>query len=224
MPLHKIKQILSYAETHESFFNRVDRYYSRFSPEYSVIERAYEDAQHAFVEMYRDEGSPYFTHVRAVAIILIEYLFIFERMDLKIAAHKIIATALIHDNVEDRPDIWTLERVARDYGRDVAWLLDYVSKRPKADFDGDVQLQRDFYHSRFDTAPVEFFLVKLPDRLHNQMTLWSCDVAKIRNKILETQKYYIPWARKWGILAHELEATTDNFEVRLQQHMKQCNT
>lgn len=219
--LTKIENILLASESKETFFMRIERLYSKYSKEYRFIERAYDDAENAFKYVKRDGGEPYFTHVRAVAIILIDYLFIFNRIDLQIPAYEIIAAALLHDVVEDCEN-WSLERIRRDYGRNVAWLLDYVSKRPKSDFGGDKVAQLVFYHERFVTAPLEFFLIKLADRLHNQLTLWSCDEQKIRNKIIETKKYYIPWARKWGILAHELEATTEGFEERIAKHMKQC--
>jgi GTP pyrophosphokinase/guanosine-3',5'-bis(diphosphate) 3'-pyrophosphohydrolase len=207
MPLHKVMTLLSYAEKESTFFDRILRFHSKFSREYRLIERAYDDAQNAFVEVYREKGEPYFTHVRAVAILLIEYLFIFERRDLKIAPHEIVAATLIHDNVEDRPDVWTLDRIARDYSREMALILDYVSKRPKSHFDGDKEKQAAFYHSRFATAPLEFFMVKLPDRLHNQITIWDRPEEKIRYKMWETQQFYLPFARQYGILAHELEET-----------------
>lgn len=222
MPLHKIGKILSHAETERSFFKRIEKYHSRYSNEYAMIERAYDNALHAFSEVYREEGQPYFTHVRSVAIILIEYLHIYERSDLTMPAHELVVTTLLHDNPEDRPDIWPLSRVARDYNTRVALLLDYVSKRPLTDFDGDEHRQLSFYHNRFMTAPREFFLVKLPDRLHNQLTLWTCNEQKIRRKTQETEMIYIPWARKTGILAHELEATISNFDQRLKEHMDRC--
>ena len=222
MPLHKIQKILSFAETEKSFFVRIEKYHSRYSDEYAMIERAYDNALHAFSEVYRDAGQPYFTHVRAVAIILIDYLHIYERTDLLMPPHELVVVALLHDNPEDRPDIWPLSRVARDYNTRIARLLDYVSKRPRSDFGGDEVRQLAFYHRRFMTAPHEFFLVKLPDRLHNQLTLWTCDEAKIRRKSQETNEIYIPLARRFGILAHELEATTKDFDTRIAIHLQTC--
>lgn len=215
--LAKLNKILSASETKETFFIRIERLYSIYSKEYRFIERAYDDAVVAFRGKYRDSGEEYFTHLRAVAIILIDYLFIFERTDLKIPAYKIIAAALLHDVVEDCPDEWTLDRIFRDYTEDVALLLDYVSKRPKKDFPSVVE-QRKFYHDKFVNAPIEFFLIKLADRLHNQMTLWSCDKDKVSFKIYETKEYYIPWARRLGILAHELQETVILLENNLEEY------
>ncbi len=233
--LAKIKKILAASENRESFFARVERYHSKYAPrrklfadskysenEYEFIERAYNDGKKAVEGIKRENGERYFEHMRAVAIILIDYLFIFEQINLRISAYKILAASLLHDVVEDCPE-WNLNRVKQEYGREVAWLLDYVSKRPKSDYNGDTEAQLKFYHNRFATAPIEFFLIKLADRLHNQITLWCCDPDKIRRKMLETLKYYIPWARKLNILPHELEATTNNFEERLQIHTRQCD-
>jgi len=220
MPLHKVKEILSYAESRVSFFTRIERYHSRFSREYLMIERAYDDMENAFVNVYRSSDDPYYTHPRAVAIILIDYLYIFERIDIIIPAYEIVVAVLLHDNPEDRPDIWPLDRIERDYSRNIAWLLDYLSKRPLIDFDGDRIAQLAFYHDRFHTAPIEFFLTKLPDRLHNQITIWSCDEEKILRKMIETRRYYLPWARRYGILAQELEATICS-EDQIKEHIKQ---
>jgi len=218
--LAKIQNILKASENRLTFFVRIERHYSRYSKEYKFIERAYDDAKDAFRHVKRQGGERYFEHLRAVAIILIDYVHIFELVNLEIPAYKIVAAALLHDIVEDCPE-WNLSRIEKKYDVDVARLIDYVSKRPKKDFNNEEE-QLNFYHSRFVTAPFEFFLIKLADRLHNQLTLWCCDVEKIRRKMLETQKYYIPWARRLNILSHELEATTQDFEERIVEHMKQC--
>lgn len=222
MPLHKLRKILSFAETEKTFFARIQRYHSVYSSEYRMIERAYDNALNAFLNEHRDAGEPYFTHVRAVAIILIDYLYIYERRDLTMPPHETIVCALLHDHPENRPDVWPLSRVARDYNERISHALDYVSKRPKVEFGGDENKQLSFYHRRFNTAFLEVFLVKLADRVHNQITLWSCDEQKIRRKMQETQEIYLPLARKWGILVHELEATVDDFEERLAQHLQKC--
>lgn len=218
--LKKLNRLLSASESKETFFKRIEKLYSKYTKEYRYIERAYDDAEEAFRDKLRDGGEEYFSHLRAVAIILIDYLYVFERKDLNIPAYQIIAAALLHDMVEDCPK-WTLDKILRDYGRDVALLLDYVSKRPKSQFK-NVSEQRKFYHDRFITAPIEFFLIKLADRLHNQMTLWCCDKEKVSFKIYETKEYYIPWAKKWGILAHELEETVIALEANLEEYFKNC--
>jgi GTP diphosphokinase / guanosine-3',5'-bis(diphosphate) 3'-diphosphatase len=223
MPLHKIKRILSCAENEMTFFKKINRFHSVYSHEYKMIERAYDGALHAFSEMYRDAGGPYFAHVRSVLLILMEYLHIYERRDLTFAPWEIMCAALLHDNPEDRPDIWPLSRVERDFSRNVAFLLDYVAKRNVAHFNNDQGAQLQFYHTRLSLAPIiEILLLKLSDRLHNQLTLWSCDEIKIRRKMRETEEIYIPLARKWGVLAHELEATVEGFEDRLESHLRYC--
>ncbi|PID51856.1 MAG: hypothetical protein CR972_04945 [Candidatus Moraniibacteriota bacterium] len=223
MPLHKIEKILAPAETKDTFFRRIERIYSPYSKEYGFIYRAYIDAENAFSDIYRDNGDVYFTHVRAVAIILIDYLYIFDRGDLTISIHEIIAAALLHDVIEDRPDEWSLERINRDYSKNTTLIVDCVSKKPLSYFNDSVEDQLDFYHTRLSTINiVEVILLKLSDRLHNQTTLWNCNTDKIRRKMEETINIYIVLAKKWGVLVHELEKTVEGFEERLKMHMKQC--
>ncbi len=78
MPLHKVQKLLQQAESGKTFFQRIACYHSQYSKEYHMIERAYDAALHAFSGTHRTSGPPYYTHVRAVAIILIDYLHIYD--------------------------------------------------------------------------------------------------------------------------------------------------
>lgn len=49
----------------------------------------------------------------------------------------------------------------------------------------------------------------MPDRLDNLQTIWGCLPEKIRRKTEETEKYYLPYAEKHNILAHELRAAVE---------------
>jgi GTP pyrophosphokinase len=219
--LQKIKRILAASENRQTFFVRIERYYSRYSMEYEIIECAYDDAKDAFRNVKRTGGERYFEHVRAVAIILIDYVGICELCNLQIPAHKIIVAALLHDVVEDCEE-WSLNRTARRYGRSTTMILDYVSKRPKSDF-SSTREQLSHYHKKLINAPFEVILIKLADRLHNQLTLWCCNEEKIRRKHRETVDIFLLLARRWGILVHELEATTEDFDNRIEKHIKQCS-
>ena len=218
----QIKKMLSAAENRRTFFARVELRYSRYSMEYRFIEKAYNVAKDAFRHVVRDDGTRYFEHVRVVAIIQMDYLNIFDLKFLKIPAHEVVAAALLHDTPEDCPE-WPLSRIETEFSVNVALLLDYVSKRPLVDFGGDRVAQLKFYHNHLGYARLaEVFLVKLPDRWHNQLTLWACDVEKIQRKNDETIQIYVPLARQWNILFHELTATTVDHSKRLEAHMKKC--
>jgi len=193
-------EFLTAAENKESFFHRVAFYYPSLDQRYKLIEKAYNDAKDAFREIYRDDGKTrYFEHVRAVTLILLDYL--------RVRDHEVIIAALLHDIVEDKPE-WTIERVRNEYGDRVAYLVEYLTKPVDIE---DKKKREQVYHSRFEFAPREFFLIKLADRFHNMYTLWNCDADKRRRKIEETRRHYLPHAEKHLILLHELEEVLEQY-------------
>lgn len=186
---------LQEAQNRESFFNRIALIWPRSDPRYIAIERAYDTAKDAFRHEIRDGGERYFEHLRAVALILIEHL--------RVRDHELIITALLHDLVEDIRS-WTIERVRREFGERVAFLLDYLTKPSKKEYP-DKDDRDHAYHYRFRAAPRDFFLIKLADRLHNLLTLAFCPEEKRARKIKETREHYLPYAEKEQLLIHELE-------------------
>lgn len=187
-------EFLTEAENRESFFKRISYFFPTLDPRYKEIERAYNVAKDAFRGKYRDDAKTrYFEHIRSVVLILIDYL--------RVKNHHVIIAGLLHDIVEDVPS-WTVERVRLEFGEEVALLVDYMTKPEKTNAS---KKERDaIYHFRFRSAPREFFLIKLSDRLHNVLTLWNCTLEKRKRKIEETQVYYLPYAEDHMILYHEL--------------------
>lgn len=201
--MRKIKEILSAAENRESFFKRISYLYPKSDHRYKLIEKAYNDAKDAFRGIYRDDGETrYFEHIRAVVIIMIDYL--------RVKDYRLIIAGLLHDIVEDVPS-WTIERVRVEYGDDVALYIDYVTK-PKVELFGSKEGRDEAYHMRFKSAKRNFFKLKLSDRLHNMLTLWTCTPEKRVRKIAETREHYLPYAEKHFILYHELVDAIDELE------------
>lgn len=194
---------LKVAENRETFFRRISFFYPKLDPRYQLIQKAYNDAKDAFRGLYRDDQETrYFEHIRAVTLILIDYL--------RITDHEMIIAALLHDIVEDIPS-WTIGRVQAEFGERVAFLVEYLTKPPKDEYTSKEERDR-VYHSRFRFAPREFFLLKLADRFHNVITLWNCDEEKRKRKIEETRKYYLPHAEDHFILYHELHEAIEALE------------
>ena len=193
---------LESAENRETFFRRIALIFPRSDSRYILIEQAYNTAKEAFREEGREGGQRYFEHLRAVALILIDYF--------RITDHELIIAAILHDIVEDRPD-WTVERVQLMFGQRVACLVDYMSKPPKSEY-LDKTARDAAYHGRFEQAPREFFLIKLPDRLHNLITLAACPLEKRARKIEETRSHYLRYATRHMILLHELEEALSDIE------------
>ena len=84
-----------------------------------MIERAYRTAEKYHTGQMRKSGDAYITHPLAVATILAE---------LGMTATTLCA-ALLHDTVEDTP--YTVEDLTRDFGEEIAMLVDGVTKLDK---------------------------------------------------------------------------------------------
>ncbi len=199
--LEKMK-FLNAAENRESFFKRIAQLFPTLDPRYKAIQRAYDCAKNAFREKKRESGERYFEHLRAVALILIDYL--------RVKDYELIIATLLHDIIEDIPS-WTIDRVRSEFGERVALLVESLTK-PKADGLSKQEVDK-IYHERFRFATREFFLIKLSDRLHNTITLWSCTPEKRARKILETKIHYLPYAERELILLHELEEALEKLEA-----------
>ncbi|MFH0878054.1 MAG: HD domain-containing protein, partial [Candidatus Omnitrophota bacterium] len=198
----KVRPLLKGAEDRKAFFKRIASFLPPTDPRYRAIEKAYDYAKDAFRDIGRDNGGRYFEHLRAVALILIDYL--------RVENHILIIAALLHDIVEDIPS-WTIERVRAEFGDEVALLVDYLSKPTKREFSSDKE-RLAVYRRRFQNAPREFFLIKLADRLHNLLTMWDLPAKKITFKVEETRRYYLPFARQHLILLYELEEAIEELE------------
>lgn len=201
--LQIVQGMLTPAENRKSFFKRIAEFYPRLDPRYKDIERAYDAAKKAFREDERDDGVRYFEHLRAVALILLY---------LRVTDHHMIIAALLHDIVEDHPEDWPIERVAVEFGVEVAELVLYCTKPPLEEC-GTKQEQDRIYHRRFIEAPRKFFLIKLSDRLHNVMTLGTCKLEKRVRKVSETLQFYMPHAEKHFILYYELKEALEQVKM-----------
>lgn len=185
---------LSRAETRETFFARIAEFLPELDPRYQAIQKAYDTAKDAFRGVRRDSGERYFEHLRAVTLILIEYL--------EIRDYELIVAALLHDIVEDKPE-WNIQRIRNEFGDRVALLVSFLSQPTDGEFGSQEEAERVF-HERFEFAPRDFFIIKLPDRLHNLLTLKYRPKKKQVAKIEETLRYYLDHARKHLILLPEL--------------------
>lgn len=194
---------LKAAENRDSFFKRIEMLFPKSDYRYIQIERAYNTAKDAFRGIKREGGDRYFEHIRAVALIIIDYL--------RVSDFEIIIAAILHDIVEDIPS-WTIERVRLEFGDRVALLVDYMTKPSKERFGSKEEVNR-IYHNRFRVAPRDFFIIKLADRLHNLLTLDDCPKEKQERKIEETKIYYLPYAEQNIILFHEINEAIQILEA-----------
>ena len=139
----------------------------------------------------RMSGEPYITHPVAVAGIL---------ANLHLDVPTIIA-ALLHDVVEDTGI--TKQQVGDQFGKQVAELVDGLSKLDKIEFQSATQAQAENFRKMLlaMSQDVRVILVKLADRLHNMQTLEVMKPEKQRRIARETLDIYAPIANRLGLNA-----------------------
>ena len=166
------------------------------SDDVSLLERAYEVAKEAHGDQKRHSGEPYITHPVEVAIILAE---------LEMDKETIIA-ALLHDVVEDTD--MTLDEVRREFGDEVAELVDGVTKLTQIKYSADkIEVQAENLRKMFlaMAKDIRVIIIKLADRLHNMRTLQYMTREKQKEKAKETMDIYAPIAQRLGISKIKIE-------------------
>lgn len=167
----------------------------------ALVEKAFETAERAHATQLRKSGEPYITHPLAVAQIL---------ADLGIGATT-IAAALLHDTVEDTD--YSLELLRRDFGDEVAMLVDGVTKLDKLKFGDNTQAETVRKMVVAMSKDIRVLVIKLADRLHNARTWKYVSEESARRKAQETLEIYAPLAHRLGISTIKLELEDLSFAV-----------
>ena len=166
------------------------------SDDISMIERAYKVSKEAHREQKRKSGEPYIIHPLCVAIILADL-----EMD-----KETIEAGLLHDVVEDTA--MSLDELARQFGTEVSFLVDGVTKLTQLSWDKDkVEIQADNLRKMFlaMAKDIRVIIIKLADRLHNMRTGQYWKPEKQREKARETMEIYAPIADRLGISKIKIE-------------------
>jgi guanosine-3',5'-bis(diphosphate) 3'-pyrophosphohydrolase len=161
------------------------------------IQRSYAFAEASHEGQKRASGEDFIEHPLAVAHVL---------ADLHLDTTTIIAS-LLHDTVEDT-DV-SVEQLERDFGSEVAGIVDGVTKLDTIEFRSREQEQAENVRKMIVAmaGDIRVLLIKLADRLHNMRTLASMPASKQREKAIETLEIYAPLAHRLGVqeLKWELE-------------------
>lgn len=103
---------------------------------------------------------PYFTHLMSVSALVLE----------NGGSENQAIAALLHDAVEDQGGIPTLERIAVEFGDEVAMIVDGCTDsytQPKLPW----KERKNNYLDRLKTAPDTILLVSLSDKVHNARSI-----------------------------------------------------
>lgn len=153
----------------------------------TVVEQAYVVAEKAHRGQLRKSGDPYITHPVAVATILAELGM----------TPSTLAAALLHDTVEDTE--YSLEQLRREFGPEVAMLVDGVTKLDKVTYGDAAQAETVRKMVVAMSRDIRVLVIKLADRLHNARTWKFVSAASAEKKARETLEIYAPLAHRLGM-------------------------
>jgi GTP pyrophosphokinase len=169
----------------------------RPSEDLSIIGKAFELSERYHAGQTRASGEPYLTHPVEVALVLAEM-----KMD-----PPAIAAGLLHDSVEDTSI--TIEEIEREFGEQVAHIVEGVTKISKIDFASGEERQAENVRKMLLAMvdDIRVVIIKLADRLHNMRTLEFLPRDRQEKIARETMEIYAPIAHRLGMgkLRGELE-------------------
>ncbi len=167
-----------------------------------VVHRAYLYAKELHTGQLRESGEPYIVHPLNVAYILAEMH----------ADCDTLCAGLLHDVIEDTTA--TKEDIAHDFNRNVANLVDGVTKLAKMNFSSKQDLN--YANTRKIitgiTEDVRIVIIKLADRLHNMRTLQFKSEFKQKENALETMDIFVPLAYYIG--AYRIKSELEDLSLQ----------
>ena len=153
----------------------------------ALLGRAYRTAEASHRGQTRKSGEPFITHPLAVTMILAQLG----------AGTTTLVASILHDTVEDTEV--TLDQVSADFGPEVAYLVDGVTKLEKVDFGAAAEAET-FRKMLVATGDdVRVMVIKLADRLHNMRTIRHMRPASQARIAKVTRDVLIPLAERLGI-------------------------
>src|SRR5215469_6667229 len=170
---------------------------ARPNDDLSIIRKAYELSERYHAGQLRASGEPYLMHPIEVALVLAEM-----KMD-----PQAIAAGLLHDSVEDTSI--TIEEIEKQFGEQVAHIVEGVTKISKIDFASGEERQAENVRKMLLAMvdDIRVVIIKLADRLHNMRTLEYLPRERQEKIAHETMEIYAPIAHRLGMgkLRGELE-------------------
>jgi len=154
-----------------------------------VLTRAYRFSEASHQGQQRASGEPYLSHPLAVAHLLVDF-----KMDVTT-----VTAGLLHDVLEDTGA--TKDELEREFGQEIANLVDGVSKIGKLAFSSREERQAENFRKMLVAMArdLRVLMIKLADRLHNMRTLDYLPPEKARKIGQETLDIYAPLAHRLGM-------------------------
>lgn len=168
-----------------------------------LIEDAYAYASEKHKTQKRKSGQPYITHCIQVA----------NTLALIHCGPKTIAAGLLHDTIEDCPDV-TFDEIKNCFSEEVAEMVDAVTKVGKIKFQDEEDYQASNHRKLFIAMAkdVRVIYIKLADRLHNMRTLEYMRPDKQKRIAQETLSVYAPIAHRLGM--NEIKCELDDLSFK----------
>lgn len=174
-----------------------------------IITDAFELADTAHIKQFRKTGQklPYIVHPIAVAKIITT------EMGLGTTS---AAAALLHDVVEDSKGRYTIEDIRRQFGDDIAGIVDGVTKILEV-FDPESTVQVETFKKFINSmsSDLRTAYVKIADRLHNLRTFEGISENSQMIKTAEAYDIYAPLAHLLGLYNIKKELEDLSFMYRM---------
>ncbi|MGZ4595923.1 MAG: RelA/SpoT family protein, partial [Actinomycetes bacterium] len=152
-----------------------------------VIERAYDVAERHHRGQLRKSGDPFITHPLAVTTILAELGM----------TPPTLCAALLHDTVEDTS--YTLDQLRKEFGDEVARLVDGVTKLDKVKYGESAQAETVRKMVVAMARDIRVLVIKLADRLHNMRTIRYVKPESAERTARQTLEIFAPLAHRLGM-------------------------
>jgi GTP diphosphokinase / guanosine-3',5'-bis(diphosphate) 3'-diphosphatase len=156
------------------------------------VAACFDFAAEAHKDQKRESGEPYISHCVSVTLILVDLLE-------ALLDTPVVCAALLHDIVEDTPV--TVEDVEKRFGKEVASLVEGVTKLSKMRFERREAAQAENFRRMLLSMAhdLRVIFIKLADRLHNMRTIDVLRPEKAQRIAIETRDIYAPLAHRLGM-------------------------
>ena len=168
-----------------------------------LVQRAYRFSEQSHQGQQRASGEPYLSHPLEVAGLLVDF-----KMDVTT-----VTAGLLHDVLEDTKT--TKDELVREFGPDIAELVDGVTKIGKLAFSSREERQAENFRKMVVAMArdIRVLMIKLADRLHNMRTLDYLPSEKGKKIAQETLDIYAPLAHRLGMA--KVKAELEDLALRV---------